>query len=70
MGAVVYLSFLGDEKETREVLQSAKKWAKQGPVIILEDYNTGAAINRQQVEASVENRGRAGQHNEEGYENR
>jgi hypothetical protein len=31
VGAVVYLSFLGDEKETKEVLQWAKKWAKQGP---------------------------------------
>ncbi len=35
MGAVVYLSFLGDEKETKEVLQWAKKWAKQDPVMIL-----------------------------------
>ncbi len=51
VGAVVYLSFLGDEKETREVLQWAKKWAKQGPVMILGDFNTGAAINRRLVEA-------------------
>ncbi len=42
MGAVVYLSFLGDEKETKEVLQWAKKWAKQGPVMILGDFNIGA----------------------------
>ena len=49
--AVVYLSFLGDEKETKEVLQWAKKWAKQGPVIILGDFNTGAAINKRLVEA-------------------
>ena len=51
VGAVVYLSFLGNEKETREVLQWAKKWDKQGPVIISGDFNTGAAINRRLVEA-------------------
>jgi hypothetical protein len=51
VGAVVYLSFLGDEKETKEVLQWAKKWAKQGPVMILGDFNTGAAINKLLVEA-------------------
>jgi hypothetical protein len=46
VGAVVYLSFRGDEKETREVFR-----AKQGPVMILGDINTGAAINRRLVEA-------------------
>ena len=51
VGAVVYLSFRGDEKETREVLQWARKWAKQGPVMILGDFNTGAAINKRLVEA-------------------
>ena len=51
VGAVVYLSFLGDEKETKEVLQWAKKWAKQGPVMILGDFNTGAVINRRLGEA-------------------
>ena len=51
VGAVVYLSFLGEEKETKEVLQWAKKWAKQGPVMILGDFNTGAVINRRLVEA-------------------
>ncbi len=45
------LRFLGDENETREVLQWAKKWAKQGPVMILGDFNTGARINRRLVEA-------------------
>jgi hypothetical protein len=50
VGAVVYLSFLGDEKETKEVLQWAKKWAKQGPVMILGDFNTGAVIKRRLVE--------------------
>ena len=48
---VVYLSLLGEEKETKEVLQWAKKWAKQGPVMILGDFNTGAVINRRLVEA-------------------
>ncbi len=51
VGAVVYLSFLGDEKETKEVLQWAKKWAKQGPVMILGDFNTGAVLKRRLVEA-------------------
>jgi hypothetical protein len=48
VGAVVYLSFLSDDKE---VLQRARKWAKQGPVMILGDFNTGAAINKRLVEA-------------------
>jgi hypothetical protein len=43
VGAVVYLSFLGEEK-TKEVLQWAKKWAKQGPAMILGDFNTGAVL--------------------------
>jgi hypothetical protein len=51
VGAVIYLSFLGDEKETKEVLQWAKKWAKQGPIMILGDLNTGAVLNRRLVEA-------------------
>ena len=42
VGAVVYLSFRCDEKETREVLQWAKKLTKQGPVMILGDFNTGS----------------------------
>ncbi len=32
-------------------MQWAKKWAKQGPVRILGDFNTGAVLNRRLVEA-------------------
>jgi hypothetical protein len=39
------------KRRTKEVLQWAKKWAKQGPVMILGDFNTGAVINRRLVEA-------------------
>jgi hypothetical protein len=42
---------MGDEKETNELLHWGKKCAKQGPVMILGDFNTGAAINRRLVEA-------------------
>ena len=51
IGAIVYLSFLGNETETREVVKWAKKWSKQAPIMILGDFNTGAVINKRLVDA-------------------
>ena len=51
IGAIVYLSFLGNETETREFVKWAKKWSKQAPIMILGDFNTGAVINKRLVDA-------------------
>jgi endonuclease/exonuclease/phosphatase family metal-dependent hydrolase len=50
VGAVVYLTHLGDEEETKAVVEWVKKWSKQAPVMLLGDFNTSAAINRRLID--------------------